>query len=140
MEHRKTRTINVLRGGRDRNLGVVIPSRRHTLLRPLGEETALTLFKGYFNNKMTVILLRLQKRNAAPDALMSLKAGIFLDDLYHHMLKADLQKDYRRVFIWLKKFYNAYPNVKPSQRRKAYGYIKLLYEVFGLELKLQLIF
>lgn len=121
-----------------RNTRLVIPRRRSQNYYPLGEESALTLFQGYFNNKMTVMLLRLQKRNAEPDAQMSLRAVIFLDDLYRHMLKSELQRNYRRIFIWLKKFYNAYPNVKPDQKRKAYEYIKLVYKIFGLELKLEL--
>jgi|GEM_PF-1863241 len=126
------------RNNREKNR-LVIPSRRTLNYSPLGEESALTLFQGYFNNKMTVMLLRLQKRNPEPDSLLSMKAVLFLDDLYRHMLKSDLQHDYKWVFIWLKKFFSQYPYVTPTQRRKAYEYIKLIYRLFGLELKLELV-
>lgn len=134
MDHFKTGLIS---NSRDR-MRMAVPRRRTVNYHPLGEESALILFQGYFNNKMTVILLRLQKRNPEPDSLLSMKAVLFLDDLYRHMLKSDLQKDYRRVFVWLKKFFSQYPHVKPSQKRKAYEYIKLIYSIFGLELKLEL--
>ena len=112
----------------------VIPkiSKKQVSYQPLDEETACNLFKAYFNNKMTVILLLLQKRKAEPDSLAAMKAVIFFDDLFHHMLKAEFQQSYHRVFQWLRLFFKRFPYVKPIQKRKAMEYIRVVYQLFGI--------
>ena len=107
-------------------------------VRPLDDESACTLFKGYFNNKMTTFLLLVQRQRPEPDSLLSMKAVIFFDDLYHHMLRARFQKDYHRVFAWLKLFFKRFPYVKPVQKRKAIEYLGLVYRLFGLSLKINI--
>ncbi len=111
-----------IQGLRDRNLV--------TEERLLGQ-----LFRGYFNNKMTVLIFLTQVKKHKPEARGVNGVCCFLDDLYHHMLANPNQKQYRRVFLWLKKFVQKLPNVKASQRSRALDFVKALYEVFGINLK-----
>jgi len=107
-------------------------------VEPLTNELARDVFKAYFNNKMTVILLLLQKRKVEPDSYGALKAVLFFDDLYHHMLPSAYQRDYAKAFLWLKLFFRRFPYVKTAQRRKALAYMKIVYQLFGMELRLNL--
>lgn len=93
------------------------------------------LFRAYFNNKMTILIFLCYAVRHVPAAEHMNSVYGFLDDLYHHMLEGDVQKQYRRKFIWLKGFLRKLPNVRPSQRVKAIQLIKSLYDVFGIELK-----
>ena len=106
--------------------------------KTLGDETACNMFKAYFNNKMTIFLLLVQKKKLEPDILTALKAEIFFDDLFHHMLKSEYQNKYHRVFQWLKLFFRRFPYVKPVQKRKALEYINLIYRLFGMQFKLNI--
>lgn len=120
------------------SLKVVEIKRKKSPYRALSEETADKILKAYFNNKMTTILLMLQRRDPAIDSVTSMKAVIFFDDLFHHMLRQDDQYTYHRVFKWLRLFFKRFPYVKPVQKRKAIAYIKLVYAVMGLEFKLNI--
>lgn len=105
---------------------------------PIGEESAGSLFKAYFQNKVAVILLLLQMKRPVADSLGSMKAVIFFDDLYRHLLASRYQRDYARIFKWLKLFFKRFPYVKPVQKRKAIEYIKVIYQLFGFEWKLRI--
>ena len=96
------------------------------------------LFKGYFNNKMTVLVFLIQAKQHKPEAGVVNGVCCFLDDLYHHMLADSKQKQYRRVFIWLKKFVQKLPSVKTSQRSTAVNFVKALYDVFGITPKTEI--
>lgn len=106
--------------------------------KALDEETACNIFKAYFNNKMTVILFLLQKKRHEQELLTTLRAEIFFDDLFHHMLKSEYQKKYQRVFQWLKLFFRRFPFVKPVQKRKAIEYISLAYRLVGIQFNLNI--
>ena len=106
--------------------------------KALDEETACNIFKAYFNNKMTVILFLLQKRMHEQELLTTLRAEIFFDDLFHHMLKREYQKKYHRVFQWLKLFFRRFPYVKPVQKRKAIEYVSLVYRLMGIQFNLNI--
>lgn len=106
--------------------------------QPLSKEGVRELYTAYFNNKMTIIFLMLQKKNPCPDSVTSLKAVIFLEDLYHHMLRAEYQQKYARVFQWLRLFFKRFPYVKPVQKRKAIEYLGIVYELFGFKLNLNI--
>ena len=112
-----------------------IPRLKPITAQPLCDQSARDIFKAYFNNKMTVILLLLQKRRVEPDSYSAMRAVIFFDDLYHHMLSREYQKDYRRVFQWLRLFFKRFPYVKPVQKSKAAEYLKIVYQLFGMELR-----
>ena len=93
------------------------------------------LFKGYFNNKMRVLIFLIQVKQHKPEARGINGVCCFLDDLYRHMLADSNQKRYRRVFIWLTKFVQKLPNVKASQRGRALDFVRDLYGVFGINLQ-----
>lgn len=118
----------------------LIPNRigTETPFTALEEETACTIFKAYFNNKMTVALFLLQKKTHEQELLAALRTQIFFDDLFHHMLKREYQKKYHRVFQWLKLFFRRFPYVKPVQKRKAIEYIGLVYRLVGIQFNLNI--
>ena len=101
----------------------------------LEEQWLGQLFKGFFNNKMTVLIFLIQVKQHRPEARVLNGVCCFLDDLYHHMLADSKQKRYRRVFFWLKRFVRRLPKVKDSQRRSAINFVQDLYEVFGISPK-----
>ena len=111
-----------IRGLRDRHLA-------------LEEQLLGQLFKGYFNNKMTVLIFLIQAKQHKPEARGINGVCCFLDDLYRHMLADSNQKRYRRVFVWLKLFVQKLPNVKISQRSRALNFVRALYEIFGIHQK-----
>ena len=113
---------------------VSIPKLKPIKVKSLCEESARDIFRAYFNNKMTVILLLLQKRRVEPDSYSAMRAVIFFDDLYHHMLPNAYQLSHGRVFQWLKLFFKRFPYVKPLQKRKALEYLKIIYQLFGMKL------
>lgn len=100
----------------------------------MGEQHLSMLFHGYFNNKMTLLVFLIQiKRHRLNEKSAQLACG-FLDDMYRHMLPERLQKKYRLVFLWLKKFFLRLPDVTAEQRSKASRFIRSLYDVFGVNL------
>jgi len=105
---------------------------RHLMLE---EQLLGQLFKGYFNNKMTVLVFLIQAKQHKPEAGVVNGVCCFLDDLYHHMLADSKRKRYRRVFLWLKRFVQKLPHVKSTQRRSAINFVQDLYEVFGVNPK-----
>lgn len=113
------------------------PRLKPVRIAELNDQSARDIFKAYFNNKMTVILLLLQKRRVEPDSYSSLRAVLFFDDLYHHMLSSTHQRDYGKAFKWLCLFFKRFPYVKASQRKKVLAYMKIVYQLFGMELRLK---
>ena len=101
----------------------------------LEEQLLGQLFKGFFNNKMTVLIFLIQVKQHKPEARVVNGVCCFLDDLYRHMLADAKQKRYRRVFLWLKRFVQRLPNVKVSQRSRALDFVRALYELFGVHPK-----
>lgn len=101
----------------------------------LDEHRICGLFKGYFNNKMTLLIFMIQSARFGSDPKLAQPACGFLNDLYHHMLEPGLQKKYHLVFLWLKKFILKLPHVTRGQQNKALGFIHTLYDIFGIPLK-----
>lgn len=93
------------------------------------------LFKAFFNNKMTVLIFLCYSVRHAPAEAHLNSISCFLDDLYRHMLEGDIQRRYRRKFIWLKGFIRKLPDVRLSQRGTALQLIQSLYNIFGIELR-----
>ncbi len=93
------------------------------------------LFRSFFNNKMTLLVFMIQSARFGPNSRLANSACGFLNDLYHHMLEPDLQRRYHLVFLWLRKFIMKLPNVTNGQRNKALGFIRALYDIFGIRLK-----
>ena len=93
------------------------------------------LFQGYFNNKMTLLLFLVQSRSLKPNPKLVESVLRFLNDLFHHMLAGGTQKQYRLIFKWLSLFFRKLPDVSLGQRDKAKGFIRVIYDAFGLCLK-----
>jgi len=121
------------------NAGTAIQGLRDR--HPVTDERLLgQLFRGYFNNKMSVLVFLIQAKQHKPDARLVSSMCCFLDDLYHHMLEARLQHRYRRIFSWLKRFLQKLPKVRVSQRSRAISFIRSLYATFGIDLHLEINF
>jgi len=101
---------------------------------PVDEHRICGLFQGYFNNKMTLLIFLIRDKRIRLNAESVKLACRFLDDIYCHMLAEGLQRKYRLVFLWLKKFFLKLPDVTAAQRNKAVEFICLLYEIFGIHL------
>ncbi|MFH0985260.1 MAG: hypothetical protein V1882_06955 [Candidatus Omnitrophota bacterium] len=108
------------------------PRDRHLVSK---EQLLGQLFKRYFNNKMTTLIFLIQVKQHKPETGDINGVCCFLDDLYRHMLAGSMQKRYRRVFVWLKRFFQKIPNVKTSHRGRAIGFMQSLYEVFDINPK-----
>ena len=100
----------------------------------MGEQHLSMLFRGYFNNKMTLLVFLIQTKRYRLEGRSAQLACGFLDDMYRHMLPEGLQRQYRLVFVWLKKFFMKLPDVSLEQRSKASRFIFSLYDAFGINL------
>lgn len=101
----------------------------------MDEHQISQLFRGYFNNKMTMLVFLIQAKQIKPDERLVGTVCGFLDDIFHHMFEDRLQKRYHLVFLWLKKFFHKLPNVSAGQKVKAVGFIRSLYDTFGFHFK-----
>jgi hypothetical protein len=101
----------------------------------MDEHQLCELFRGYFNNKMTLLFLLVQLKNMKPNIRSVESVTTFLSDLYRHMLAGETQERYRLIFKWLMLFFRKLPDVSLGQRDKAKGFIRVIYDVFGLRLK-----
>jgi hypothetical protein len=114
--------------------GTAIPERQERSL-VMDEHKISELFRSYFNNKMTLLLFLVQAKNVTPNPKLAETVRAFLDDLFRHMLEDRLQKRYRLIFKWLKRFFEMLPAVSVYQRDKAKDFIRAIYDAFGLHLK-----
>lgn len=95
------------------------------------------LFKAFFNNKMTVLIFLCRSGFYTPTEASLSGICYFLDDLYRHMLDGNVQRQYRRKFMWFKGFLRKLPYVRPSQRNTALRLIHSLYDCFGISFPLE---
>ncbi len=101
----------------------------------MDEREVSQLFSRYFNNKMTLLLFLVQAKHVKPNPVLVETVHHFLEDLFRHMFEGRLQKRYRLVFKWLKRFFEKLPDVSVYQRDKARDFIRAIYDAFGLHLK-----
>lgn len=92
------------------------------------------LFLGYFNNRMTVLLMMIEHPEIARAMNNVARQRFFLEDLYHHFLPPHTRPKYFRAFEWLFLFLKRYPFVGPRKIYRALQMVGLIYEAFGLEL------
>lgn len=92
------------------------------------------LFKAYFNNRMTVLLMMIEHPEISRDVLSVERQKFFLKDLYHHLLPSPCPVKYRRAFQWLFRFLDAFPKVSPWRIYLAIEMVGIIYDAFGLEL------
>ena len=92
------------------------------------------LFLGYFNNRMTVLLMMIEHPGIRRNITTVARQRFFLEDLYHHFLPPHCELRYYHAFEWLFLFLKRYPKVAPQEIYRALQMVRLIYEVFGLEL------
>lgn len=100
-------------------------------------QEALELLKGWFNNKMMVVIFRIQyfhiwvKKTTPVDVREQL---IFLNDVQHHYLRERHdKKTFYNAAKWLKAFFRVYPkHITTGRSKKAWKIVKIVYEGFGL--------
>ena len=114
--------------------GTAIPDLRERSF-VMDEHKISQLFVSYFNNKMTLLLFLIQAKNIKPNPVLAGTVNNFLDDIFRHMFEERLQKRYRLLFKWLKRFFEKLPDVSVYQRDKARDFIRAIYDAFGLHLK-----
>src|SRR3990167_9017347 len=107
-------------------------------VKELGVEEALRLFKGWFNSKMTIILIKSQYSRFGQRDQSVLNQINFLYDLEHHYAR---QGPARKTFLdavrWLKAFFHVYPEgVTRERSKKAFSMIKVIYNSFGFSLNI----
>jgi hypothetical protein len=107
--------------------------------RTIGETEAYELFKGWFNNKMTVLIFLIRHPNPKFSRIKGENQIFFLQDLEHHFLRPGKSREAGRQAIrWLKAFCRAYPNgVTERRREKALQMIRRIYDSFGFPLNLK---
>ncbi len=105
--------------------------------KELGEQEALTLLKGWFNNKMTIVLIMSQYPHLRRKGTRTDNQLTFLDDLEHHYLRGGVDgKPYFGAIKWLKAFFRVYPVRITSERRgKALEMVKTIYSSFGFRFR-----
>lgn len=98
---------------------------------------ALELLTGWFNNKMTVVIIRIQYAPVWAGKTVPVDVReqlIFLNDLQHHYSREGHgKKAYHNATKWLKAFFRVYPKrITPERSKKAWQRVKAIYEGFGM--------
>ena len=94
------------------------------------------LFRGWFNNHMTVILMAIEHVRPK-ETLVKIKMNLFLADIEHHYIRSNAPQGLRRAFRYLGLFFKVHPAVKPLQCRRAFAMVQRIYEGVGLTLEVQ---
>ncbi len=90
------------------------------------------LFKGWFNNHMTVLLMMLQ--NPKPRTVITVqRIEFFLHDLEHHFMPFSSSKAVWDIFRYLKRYLKVYPNVRRSHSIRAIEMVGRIYQILGLK-------
>ena len=94
------------------------------------------LFRGWFNNHMTIVLLALQNpRLRTSETIYRIR--FFLQDIEHHFVDSHAPKSTRDSFRYLKRYFCIYPVVTESHCRRAIEMVGRIYQVLGLKWEFQ---
>lgn len=101
--------------------------------KQLCEQEALSLFKGWFNNKMNIILIKSQYPRLERKPGTAIHQITFLDDLEHHYVRQGImEKEFLKATRWLKAFFRVYPGrISPARSKNALTMVKTIYDAFG---------
>jgi len=91
-------------------------------------------FRGYLNNKMTLLLLIIEHPRIARRIVSKEKCKWFLRDLYHHFISQEQAVKVRRRFLWLELFLDREHNASSRRTLKAVKMVAFIYEVLGMRL------
>lgn len=108
------------------------------IAQDLKAQEALGLLRGWFNNKMTVVLFRIQCVSIYKNKIKPVDVReqlIFLNDLQHHFSRSGMSRSaYDDAIRWLKAFFRVYPmRVTPERIKKAWNMIHEIYHGLGLK-------
>lgn len=101
---------------------------------PQTQRDTRSLFMGWFNNHMAVILMLIQRPGTRPVRVM-MKIDFFLEDLEHHYIGSNATHDIHRSLGYLRDYFRHYPGVSGRQSLRALDRVGRIYEAVGLELK-----
>lgn len=91
-----------------------------------------TLFKGWFGNQMTVLLMLLQRVRAGHEKTIW-RIQFFLHDLEHHYAAIYCGRYGRHAFRYLRRFFKVYPRVNAGHCQRALQMVQRIYEMLGFE-------
>jgi hypothetical protein len=110
-------------------------SDRRSSSGPVNDGTISQLFRAYFNNKMTLLIFLIQAKTLKLNSQTVEEITRFLDDIFHHMLTGEAQRQYQETFESLKSFFRILPDVSQEQRDLARELIRNIYQAVGIDLK-----
>jgi hypothetical protein len=110
-------------------------SDRRSSSGPVSDGTISQLFRAYFNNKMTLLIFLIQAKTLKLNSQTVEEITRFLDDIFHHMLTDEAQRQYQETFESLKSFFRVLPDVSQEQRDLAKELIRDIYQAVGIDLK-----
>lgn len=104
-----------------------------TAVNQLDGLEVLSLFKGWFNNKMMIILLISQYPNLKRKNNGMMNQFAFLFDLEHHyLIETGRRRFCRNAIRWLKAFLKICPErISAARSQKAFAMIIQIYRSFG---------
>ena len=94
------------------------------------------LFRGWFNNHMTIVLMALQSPRLRTSET-AFRIRFFLEDIEHHFVDSHAPKSTRDSFRYLKRYFRIYPGVTENHCRRAIEMVGGIYQVLGLEFGFQ---
>ena len=103
------------------------------MIQEISEREALSLFKGWFHNKMTIILIMIRYPHLGKRCAKIENQVGFLHDIKHHFLRKRIErKAFYDAIRWLKAFFRIYPDgVTEKRSDRALAMVKLVYDAFG---------
>ncbi|OGW80431.1 MAG: hypothetical protein A3G33_02355 [Omnitrophica bacterium RIFCSPLOWO2_12_FULL_44_17] len=104
------------------------------IVNPIGELEALALFKGWFNNKMMIILMMSQYPHLRrKQSGIAGQIAFFYDLEHHYLIEGERRRMCRNAIRWLKAFFKVYPvRISVGRSRKALVMVVRIYQSFGL--------
>lgn len=91
-------------------------------------------FTAYFNNRMYVLLMWIQKPGERSSESKT-RLGFFLKDMEHHFMDPYVDKKARHAFRWLRAFLRVYPLVgKKNRYVTAYKMVTRVYQAVNITL------
>jgi len=96
------------------------------------ESKGYVSFKGWFNNRMMVILMLMQDIRRRESRSM-LRAEFFLEDVEHHFVKPSSGREIRNAFRWMRRYLKQYPQVTREHSRKALDQVSRIYDAVADE-------
>ncbi|MCM8776387.1 MAG: hypothetical protein NC930_08610 [Candidatus Omnitrophica bacterium] len=94
------------------------------------------LFRGWFNNHMTIIFMAIQSVRER-DAKTMMRMQFFLQDVEHHYIRTCASRPTREAFRYLSRYFKVYPHVNGRQCRRAVEMVARIYQAIGYEFHCQ---